>query len=58
MLSVIYPVSQWQLVLFEINTFVSYGTCRAYAAFRDPYDNILQCDGETYLVAWHEFEVQ
>ena len=32
------------------------GAYRIYAAFRDPYNNILQCDDETYLAAWHEFE--
>jgi hypothetical protein len=33
------------------------GTYRVYAAFRDPNGDILQCDDETYLVAWYEFEV-
>ena len=34
------------------------GTYRVYAAFRDPYNNILQCDDESSLAAWYEFNVE
>jgi phage-related protein len=33
------------------------GTYRVYAAFRDDDGNILQCDDDTYLVAYWEFTV-
>ena len=33
------------------------GTYRVYAAFRDPDGDILQCDDETYIASWYEFDV-
>ena len=35
------------------------GTYRVYAAFCDPYGNVLACDLEAsdYLDAWYKFEV-
>jgi hypothetical protein len=33
------------------------GTYRVYVAFRDPNGDILQCDDETYMASWYEFDV-
>jgi hypothetical protein len=33
------------------------GTYRVYAAFRDPYGDVLVCDDDSLLEAWYEFTV-
>jgi hypothetical protein len=41
---------------YLINDFGT-GLYRVYAAFRDPNGDILQCDDETYMASWYEFDV-